>query len=338
MFNFMKIRYGKALGVVLLTLLIWVWADLALEESFVITNATVTLAESKPGLWVTFQDGSSTSIEQIELIGSRANISELRRALTDGKVKREFFLEPEQMGLMKSGEYTVDTLDFMKESDVFEPFGLTVESVDPEQIQIKVVELVKKPLTVVVLDQNRLQLKTQSVEPSRVEMFVPAGWAGPDLRAMVQLSEDEISQARKSAIEKVPQITLGSEVREGPKVNILLSTEESRLEEHNVRASLDIAMNPNMQGRYKVVVENLTELLSKPISISASRSARDAFEAQQIPAMTLHVSEKDTPADGEIKREVVYNFPEQFVNVSEIRLKERPRLANFRLEEIKVAE
>ncbi len=39
-----KIKYGKILVVVFITVVIWVWADLALDEKLTVSNVNITVA------------------------------------------------------------------------------------------------------------------------------------------------------------------------------------------------------------------------------------------------------------------------------------------------------
>ena len=49
-----KLKYGKIAIVVFITILIWVCADLALDEEFNFANATIRVVMSNPKLWVSF--------------------------------------------------------------------------------------------------------------------------------------------------------------------------------------------------------------------------------------------------------------------------------------------
>lgn len=58
-----KIKIGKLLAVIFLTVLIWVWADLAKTEQFTVPHARITVLKSaEPGLWVGFAGGGAVDI------------------------------------------------------------------------------------------------------------------------------------------------------------------------------------------------------------------------------------------------------------------------------------
>ena len=62
-----KINYGKVLVVASITVLIWVWADLALDEKLSVSNVNITIAKSSnPNFWVSFGNESSVSINTHE--------------------------------------------------------------------------------------------------------------------------------------------------------------------------------------------------------------------------------------------------------------------------------
>ena len=62
-----KIKYGKIAIVIFITVLIWVWADLALDKTLPVANIPVTVAKStNPALWVSFGDRSIVLLLSID--------------------------------------------------------------------------------------------------------------------------------------------------------------------------------------------------------------------------------------------------------------------------------
>ena len=55
---FKKVKFSKLAIVIFLTILIWVWADRALDEPDTIYNATIIIGRTSPKLWVSFDQGS----------------------------------------------------------------------------------------------------------------------------------------------------------------------------------------------------------------------------------------------------------------------------------------
>ena len=326
-----KKKIGKIAVVVFITLLIWVWADRALDEQFVVPGgAAVTVARSDPALRVMLNDEASVSIGSFVLKGPVSKITEVRRGLSDGSLVMEFFLEPTAAGMTTPGEYTLDVLSFLKHHDRIRQFGVTVESCEPRGVTVRVVELFKKQVAVGCIDRDQNPVIAATVTPAQVEMFVPAGWTG---EAKVQMSESEIEQARLSPISKTPFIQLGTETREATTdVEITTPSQQYRLVEYTITtATLGIAMSPALQGKYLVDIVNLSEVLS-PIVIRATAEARTAYMTQPVPAMTLYVRDDDKRTTQLQRRAVVYNLPPEFVRRKDIQLKNpQPVEARFRL-------
>ena len=333
-FMLKKVKYGKTLAVIFLTVLIWVWADLALDEELVVTGATVTVAKSNPKLWVSFDDESSDSIEELVLKGPASRIAEFDRELREGK-ELEFYFDAGQEKMEESGNLLF--LPFLQKNKEIKRLGLKVESCKPEKLPVTVRRLAKKPLKVKCVDEDQNPVNA-TVDPGQVDMFVPQGWAGEKLIAWAQLTPGEIGEARLSAIKKTPYVTLlGDEIREANRtVKITILPEEGQRMDYFVRATLGIAKSPNVEGKYKVVVTNRDEVLG-PIAIRATPDAKRAYEMQPYP-MTLYILDDDIKKGAEEqRREVVYNFPSEFFRKGEIDLKNPQQRAEARFKLIELA-
>jgi len=331
-----KIKVGKIALVVFITVLIWVWADRALDEHFSVpSGATVTVAKASSGLWVGFGDRSSIQVTKIVLKGPVSKIADVKRGLSDGSLKLEFFLEPEQMGVSEPGEYTVDLLGLLKRSEQIRRLGVTIEACRPGTVRVKMTRMVKKKLKVNCVDSGANPVTGAIVTPSEVEVAVPEDFSGT-LR--MQLSQREIEQARHAAVRKVPYVEIAGRIIEAPMpVQVSTPSEKDRLQEYLVTATLGIAISPALQGKFRVEVVNLNEVIS-PIAIRATPEAKAAYEMQQIPTMTLYVIDADAKVPQPIRRAVVYNFPLEFVRAKDIELKSpKPVEATFNLVAIRPA-
>jgi hypothetical protein len=325
-----KAKVGKIALVVFITVLIWVWADRALDEHFSVpSGATLTVAKTSPDLWVSFGDRSSIQVTKIILKGPVSKIADVKRGLSDGSLKLEFFLEPEQVGVSEPGEYTVDLLGMLKRNELIRKLGVTVETCQPGTVKVKVTEMIKKKLKVNCVDSGANPVTGAIVTPSEVEVSVPTDFSGT-LR--IQLNQREIEQARLTPVKKTPYLEIAGRVIEAPTpVQVSTPSEQDRLQEYLVTATLGISISPALQGKYKVEVANLSEVIS-PITIRATPEAKAAYEMQQIPTMTLYIVDADAKAPGPIRRAVVYNFPPEFVRTKDIELKSpKPVEATFNL-------
>jgi hypothetical protein len=335
-----KVNYGKILVVVFITVLIWVWADLALDEVFSVSSVNISAKSTNPGLWVSFGDKSSAFIDKMVLKGPASRITDVKRKLKDGSLVFEFFLDPGQTETIASpGEYTLPLLTFLRQSDQIKKLGLTVESCEPQTLSVKVVGLVKKPLTIRCIDETQNTIKAAAVEPKQLEMFVPEDWSGEKLIANVQLTRREIDQARLSAVEKTPFIEpAAGQIRElQMTVKITMPPEEDLLADYTITtARLRFSLSPNIQGKYKVVVDNLDEVI-RTITIRATADAKRAYEKMPY-QVTLEIDDEDAASAEPLRRNLIYNFPDEYLRKDDIRLNQQPVTARFKLIPLPAAE
>ena len=327
-----KIKFGKIAIVIFLTILIWVWVDLALDEEFTVPKATINVAFS-PNLWVSFDNKPSASIDNIILKGPASKIAEVRRKLNDGSLALDFFLDPVREGMTTTGSHELRVLDFIKGSEeIKELGGLTVEDCEPEIIDVNVVELVEKSLDIECVNESGAPLEIESVDPPKVDMYVPVD---SRLTAQVRLTRRDIEQARLSVVVKTPYVVLATDqIKQASKsVKIKMLSEVDSLSEHTItEAKLGIELSVNLQGKYKVDV-NYNEVV-RPFTILATPEAKQAYENQPF-QMTLYIRDDDAKKgpEEEQRRKVIYDFPEEFVRRDEIRLKnpQQPAEAKFKL-------
>ncbi|MDD5326570.1 MAG: hypothetical protein PHY02_02005 [Phycisphaerae bacterium] len=329
-----KVNYGKILAVVFITVLIWVWADLALDESFSVTNININITKSaNPDLWVSFSNASSVPINKIALRGPASKVADVKRRLNDGSLVLKFFLGPEQTEIIASpGEHNLNMLTFLRQSDQIKQLGLTVQSCEPETVSVNVVRLVKKLLTITCIDETQNVIKTVNIDPKQLDAFVPEDWSGEKLTANVKLTRREIDQARLAAVEKTPFIELApGQTRDlQATVKIALPPEEDLLADYTITsARLRFSLSLNTQGKYKVVVDNLDEVI-RTITIRATADAKRAYEKMPY-QVTLQIDDEDVVSTEPLRRNLVYNFPEEYVRKDDIRLNQQPVTARFKL-------
>lgn len=309
-----NIKFSKIAIVISLTVLIWVYADLALDEEFTVFNAAIVVAKSDPSLWVSFNGQSSAVIGNIVLKGPASKISDVKRRLKDSSLNLEFLLDAGQEGMIEPDEYPLDLLDFLKKSDQIRGFGLTAESCEPAKLTVNVSQLVEKSLTVQCYDDGGNRREAESIDPPEAKIFVPEDWGREKLIAKVTLTPGEIEQARSAAIERTPCIELGTfQKREATRtVKIKMPPKEDPLSEYPISPTIGYCLSENLQGKYKVEVTNLRQVLDYMV-IRATAEAKRAYELQPLPQMTLYIldgDEKKGPTEPP-RRKVVYNFPEE---------------------------
>jgi len=330
---FKKVKFGKIAIVIFLTLLIWVWADLALDETPPEKPAVVVVDESvDPKLWISFDKSASADIK-ITLSGPHTAVTTLDRELRKGLKPLEFVFNAVQEKMDKPGEYSLKLLEFLQKDRELRRRGLKIQSCDPNELSVNVVQLEKKSLTVECFDESGNPLKAQSIEPSKVDAWVPVD---SRLTAKVKLTKAEIDKARINPVSRKPYIEFsGSQRREiATELKVTMPPQEDILKDYTVtEAKLGIALsvNLNLQGKYKVEVTNLSEVIS-PVAIKATPAAKQAYESMRYQVI-LEIDDEDTKSE-ETRREVVYNFPEEFVRKNEIILNQSPAQARFKLKPI----
>ncbi len=335
-----KIKYSKLIVVIFLTVLIWVWADLSLDDRHYVYNVSISVSRTTNSrIWVSFDEKRSVSIDTIELKGPASKIADAKRGLDDGSLIFALTLDAEQMGMVTPGPHSLNVLTFLRESHLIKQLGLTVESCEPGTLTVSVVELSEKTMTVQCIDESGISLISESIEPSRVEMFVPVDWGRDRLTANVKLTEAEVIRARSAAIVETPYIELpDGQIREAEEnVSIKMPPEKDPLGIYTITTGkLGYCLSANLQGRYKVEeVYNLNEIIGS-IYIKATPEARQAYEGMRYQVI-LEIDDDDKDSEAP-RRTVIYNFPERYVRTNEIVLNQPPVTAKFKLTRLTSAE
>ena len=336
-----KIKYSKIAIVALLTVLIWVWADLAVDETLPVPNVSISIVKSSdPALWATFRSEdeppvSSISIN-IELKGPTSRIAEARRELSNGLLDLDFALNPELREMTTAGSHPLAVLDFLRKrsSEIRELTGLTVESCEPNTLTVNVEMLVETSLAVkCFFDESRRAQDFESITPATVIISVPDGW-GRERPARVELTPGEIEQARSEAIDKIPFVILADGQKQyADPVKVKMPPEGDLLETLKVGGvGVSFCFSPITQGKYRVLLDNRIEVMSE-IGIRATHQAKDEYEAM-IYQVRLEIYDDDAEATDWVSRELKYNFPDEAVRRNQIVLDQDPVTARFKLQRL----
>jgi hypothetical protein len=329
------VKFGKIALVIFLTILIWVWTDLYLDEELPVPRTTISAAYS-PELLVSFGGQPEALINNIQLKGPAKKIGEVKRRLDDGTQEFDFTLNPEREGMITTGSHTLNVLDFLKRNDVIRELGgLTVEDCKPEIIDVNIVELVKKPLEIECRDENGVLVNIESIVPDKVDMFVPVD---SRLKAQVRLTSSNINQARLSGAVVTPFVELAGRRRNAPvQVKVKMSPEADSLRRYQISASLGHTLSKNLlEHGYNVDIENFNELVS--FFIYATPEAKQAYENKEF-QINLIIPDSAAKKPNEVQRRVVvFDFPEEYVRKNEIRPDGEPKEAKFKLIPLRPAE
>jgi len=335
---FKRTKLGKVSIVIFLTALIWVYADLAQDDRLSLTNVVIEVAKpSDPASWVSFvveetvpNLRTSVVLDTVVLKGPASRITEVERSKNKGMLALDLFLVPEKEGLDKPAVRSVDVLDFLKRNDEIRQLGLTVEDCEPRTLTVQVRELVETSVAVqcVGIDPS---LEVGALEPSTVTAHVPKDEA---LKATIRLTPEEQNQAKNAPVEKTPYIELvpGQRREVSTKVRVTLTAAQNVLAADSVPATLGFCFSPNLQGKYRVVLQNDPTELAR-VLIRATPLARQAYREAPYHIL-LYIDDRDRQATEPIRREVVFSFPEEYVRRDEIRADQPAPVARFTLEAI----
>lgn len=335
-----KLKPSKIGGVIFLTILIWVWADLALERQMTLSSLPMRLTTAAdPALAVAFlvnqtedEFSNDALLNSVDLIGPEATINRVKRVQGENL---EFVLAADELGLTEPGTHSVALLDFLRQSASREPrlAGLTVDSCDPNVMILQVERLVRMKIPVRCMDQQGLPVEEATAAPAEVEMFVPEGWTGEQRVAWVTLTDNELDRARlnPSPVSKQPYITVLGQRREAD-IAVKVSMDiEQRLEVAVIRPKLGFVLSPNLQNKYTVVMDqlNLNNAI-ETIRIRATEEARQAYD-NSLYHVLLEVQDNDAEVAEVASRRLRYNFPPEFAGSGQIRLDIAPRSVTFKL-------
>jgi hypothetical protein len=322
-----KINYGKILAVLFLTILIWVWADLAKTDVFKVEGTTVNIATpSDPTLWVSFPEGPSVVIDEIVVKGATSKIDRLQRSIRAGERLR-FDLDTAEERMVEKGDHTLHFLPFLNKW-IQEKYGLKVESCSPEKIAVHVRTLVHKSLEVTCLDESGNVVKA-SVDPGYVDMFIPGDVAPV---ATVILTSEEIEQARTTPISRKPFFEFGPGQRKLAGTVVKIATPLLGLLPETIDTPrLGYTLSGNLQGKYEVVIDEASLVNARePIRIKATTAAKLAYESM-LYQVILEIKKDDEKALDGLTRALKYNFPDQYLRSNQIDLNQDPVEVRFKL-------
>ncbi len=334
-----KIKFGKIAIVVFLTALIWVWADLARDEQLDLPDVAVEVAKSSnPELWVSFVAEreepalrTSVTLKSVVLKGPARRVAGVKLQRNEGTLDLNLFLSPEREKMTKAEVRSLDVLSFLKGSDEIRQLGLTVIDCEPRQLTLRVQELVKMTVGV---DCAGLDSSVQAkVQPETVEAYVPKDEAGVR-KAAVRLTPEEQNRAKNEPVDKTPYIELAPGQRRdiSAKVKVTLAPAQNALLSDWVPAALGLCVSQNVQGKYRVVLENDPTEWAR-VMIRATPDAKQAY-AQMPYQLILYVQDADRQATEPIQRPVVFNLPSDYVQRGQIEADQKPPTARFTLRQI----
>jgi len=329
-------RIKKLAATAFLTLLIWTWAYLALEQEIVESGTLNISPAMSQNILVSFDREVPIRLK-LSIKGPASKIAEFRRRLLaddndQDKERLDFFYNAEMQGQAEASSYPLDVLRFLKNDTRLKRLGLTVESCDIETIEVTVEELEERELPVQCLDENGSVLAHSMIEPARVQMFVRRDWGSEQSKAKVTLAPLRIEQARKEAIIEKPYVELvpGKRKYADIRVEIKLPSTVELLQDRILQPTIGFLLSKNLQGKFDIELLNENDLTSAT-KIKASDDAWSAYDKRTSYQVLVEARDGDENIEGEISRQLIYNFPLEYVQKQQIRLNEPLREARFRL-------
>lgn len=317
-----KIR--KYAIVIFLTFLVWAWAFNELEK--VETRpATLDIAKSMDSdILVTFDQPAPVEID-LEFKGTPDKIGDMVDRIEAGLEDLKFDYSPKDKN--RPSPYPLNILEFVNNSNKLRKLELKVISSSVELVQVNIEKLEKKELKIQCVDENGIEIKAESIDPSIVNVYVKKGYTGD---AKVVLTKRDIIAARKDYVTLKPFVELApNDRRVGEPVKIVLPSEELPTDSVQTKR-IGYSFGKNIMGRYAIVLENEDELISA-ISLIGTKDALDTYKNQDIHIFVVAL-DGDEKKKGIIPRPVIFNFPTEDVAAGHIRLaKDEPREARFKL-------
>jgi hypothetical protein len=327
--------------VIFLTLLIWAWAYLSLEEE-ITESATLNISPmTSPALFVRFNVDTPVRLG-LTIKGSASKIADLRKRLraedTDkDKEALDFYYNVEMEKKDEPGTYILDLLSFLNKSEKMKKFGLTVESCeiksgDTKSIEVMVEKLVEQLTAVQCLDESGVVVEHETMEPARVKMFVREGYSGP---AKVTLTRQQIIKAREFPIVETPYIELPADKPRFATVRVKIKLPSMEAPVRILQPTIGYIFSKNLQGKYNVELLNESELTSAT-RFKATEIAWSIYKDKTPYHVFVEVRDGDENAEEEVLRKVIYNFPPEYAEKGEIKLNEPHRQAKFKLTPVPV--
>lgn len=335
-----KIKVSKIGGVIFLSVLIWVWSDLALEGELPLKSRPLRLeASDDPSLAMAFETEAGDHdfiavINQVTLKGPGAVIQEVDRMPRE---KLEFVITPEMLGVDQPGIYTPPLLDLLRRAITRDKHlaGLTVQSCEPDSVSVRVVRLTRMVIPVQCVDVQGIPMEEAIPEPPEVEMFIPEQWGRERRVAHVTLAATELERAQmtSSDLMKKPFVMVLGRRREAEaEIRISMPDIEDQLQLRVIKnPKLGFVMSETLQNKYSVELDqrSLDNALSA-IQIRASAEAHLTYE-KSFYHVLLDVLDSDAEVDEIAPRRLRYNLPLESMRSGQIRLEQDPVSVTFKL-------
>ena len=325
-----RLKIRKILAVVFLTVLIWVWSDLALDRTDKISQIPVVLGNSSdPNLLVSFVDEAGLltdrmMINTVTIKGPAKHVEQIKALERADSLDLRLVLEPETWALTEPMEAPAWSLvNFVKRSPAIK--GLSIDNCAPRTASISVVQLAKRSLKVQCVDEDDSPIPAQ-ITPSSITMYVPEAWAEDTLTAYVKLSSNALNRAQgETPIDAIPFVDISGRIKTAKQsVKVRLPEVVTPLETQVIQnPKFCLVVDPVVQRDFFIRIPNEVEKTTKRIRFKGTDEAKTAYQAEPY-HVELVVERKEGSQAGERQKRLEYRFPPEYVEKNEIKPDDSP--------------
>lgn len=211
------------LWVALVTVLVWVWADL--ERTDEATGQRVSLRVTAPrdtDLLIERPDPETGVEIAFNCAGPQAGLSELLRVLGEGRQRLTVSAKRD----WAAGPHTIDTLEALNDWPLLKRYGVTAHSAEPAEINVQVDRWAPRTAKVKFEYSGALLESEPSIQPQTVDVHVPESKLG-DVEELTISTVSVDLTTLAAGQETVRQVDLAPRVNGTP---VRLATQPTRVQ------------------------------------------------------------------------------------------------------------
>jgi len=337
----MQINVKTIIVVVLLSALVWVFAERAVVKTAMV-EVEIALFSNNPEFIVQYLDKQGESTGEIS---QRVKISvkgpaSLIQSLKEGKLTARMVrsdIETEKFTNLAGQEFrdfTPRVLDLLDGKVTFEDLDayLVAEDAKPAVLPIRVTKLLPVSLDIQVVGENDIPLpreRIESIEPEQIQAYV-AGGATNDAVVILNTSQQQKATQQPITVNaRIPGLARPKDVE----VKIKLVKETTTWPIYQIdRPRVGICKPNSMEGIYWVKPEDLEARIESysPIRFQGPPAAVEEYMNEPYP-LILIVKEEDITTTNPA-RPLLYNLPQGDQQIKIIKPVSEP--VRFQLEKI----
>ena len=318
-------KIKTAFLVIVLSCLIWVFAEREVTQSTIIEVNLTKAVHLHEDLLVEFLDDQTNPIATMEksrrisltVEGPAGRILQVQQ----GQYEKNIVLDIVELIGSRPEETEPQIYEFDVVKQIFngeyqyKDIYLKVLKSQPMTVKLQVRQLVQTTLPVVVYDaDSQGELEVESREPAQVEAYLIAGQAVD--AATVRLKPEQKLQATKAPIPVLAQVSLPDRVQTFD-IMIKLPAESTLLPQDEIKAPrLGILWPESMEGKFHVEILDKSPLKEQPLKFRGTTAAITEYRESDY-HLILEISASDKP-NVLINRKLRYHLPPERLNEIEV--------------------